>query len=372
MSPMTGYERVRNTLDGKPVDYLPCYDSLWGETVDRWRADGSIGKDDDPYLLLNMDLRGSASINSMADLDFEWVRLAEDEDTFTRRDGNGAVMRRHKHHESCPEHVDYLVKDRESWEAHIKPHLLELDRRRIPFEAYRKGKEHAAKHQLFFSLWDVAPFEQMQTLCGHETLLAGMALDPEWVQDMTMTYARMTIRHWEVLMAEEGKPDAMWFGEDLGYKFKPFMSPRMYEEILQPGHKLLFDWAHDHGMTVFVHSCGFVEPLVPGLLRAGMDFLQALEVKAGMDMRRLRTQVGNTLGLVGNIDARVLISNDRALIDAEMDAKLPEILSNGARYILMSDHSIPPQVDFATMQYFFARGREMSRKIFGSGAGADR
>jgi len=56
----------------------------------------------------------------------------------------------------------------------------------------------------------------------------------------------------------------------------------------------------------------------------------------------------------------VLISNDRRLIDAEMEAKIPPLLSKGGRYLLMSDHSIPPQVDFATMQYFFQRGREMA------------
>jgi uroporphyrinogen decarboxylase len=362
MEAMTSHERVLNTLEGKPVDYIPCYDAIWGETTARWRADGSIGQTDDPCRLLKMDLRGSPTLNCMADLDFQWVRIAEDEDTYTRLDGNGAIMRRHKHHESCPEHVDYMVKDRTGWEERIKPHLLKVDRRRIPFEAYRTGKRSAAERAIFYSLWDVAPFEQMQTMCGHENLLVGMALDPDWVRDMVMTYARFTMMHWDVLIAEEGKPDAMWFGEDLGYKFKPFFSPAMYEEILEPGHKMLFDWAHGYGLKVIVHSCGFMEPMVPGLLRAGMDFLQALEVKAGMDMRRLRSQYGNKLGLVGNIDARVLISNDRRLIDAEMDAKIPEILRNGGRYILMSDHSIPPQVDFKTMEYFFERGREMSRR----------
>jgi uroporphyrinogen decarboxylase len=155
----------------------------------------------------------------------------------------------------------------------------------------------------------------------------------------------------------------MWFGEDLGYKFKPFMSPAMYEEILEPGHKMLFEWSHAQGLKVIVHSCGFVEPLVPGLLRAGMDCLQALEAKAGMDMRRLLDTFGERLAYFGNIDARVLIANDRTQIDAEMEAKIPYVLRNGGRYILMSDHSIPPQVDFSTMQYFFARGREMSREL---------
>jgi len=362
MDPMTSYERVKNMLDGKPVDCLACYDAVWGETVDRWRAAGDMRPDQDEREALEMDILGSASLNSVADVAFIPQVIEETEETILSLDGNGAIYRQHKLHNSCPEHVDFLVKDRQSWEERVKPHLLELDRRRIPFAEYREGKAFAATRQRFFSWWGVAPFEQMQSMTGHENLLLNMALDPEYVQEMVMTYARFSIQHLEVLFAEEGKPDAMWFGEDLGYKFKPFMSPAMYEEILEPGHKLLFDWSHAQGLQVIVHSCGFVEPLVPGLLRAGMDCLQALEVKAGMDMRRLHDQYGERLAYFGNIDARVLATNDRRQIDAEMDAKIPYILQRGGRYLLMSDHSIPPQVDFATMQYFFQRGREMSRE----------
>ena len=100
---------------------------------------------------------------------------------------------------------------------------------------------------------------------------------------MVDVYVSLTINHCEVLFAEEGKPDGMFFYEDMGFKNKPFMSPAMYEELIMPGHKRLFDFAHSLGCKVIVHSCGYVEPLLPGLINAGMDCLQAMEVKAGMD-----------------------------------------------------------------------------------------
>ncbi|MHB9025269.1 MAG: uroporphyrinogen decarboxylase family protein [Armatimonadota bacterium] len=364
MQPLTSYERIYNTLHRLPIDRVACYDAIWGETVARWRAEGALGEDEDVIEALDMDLRGSPSINSTADLDFESKIIEETEETILRLDGNGALLRQHKQHESCPEHVGFTVQDREGWETLIKSHLLDLDRRRIPFEEYRNLKRLSADRQRFYVWWGVAPFEQMHPVCGHENLLAGMALDPDWVRDMVMTYAHFTLLHLETLFAEEGQPDAMFFGEDLGFKERPFMSPSMYEEILEPGHKLLFDWSHARGLKVIVHSCGFVEPLVPGLLRAGMDCLQAMEVKAGMDMRRLHAAYGDRLAFFGNIDARALISNDRAQIDAELAAKLPPVLENGGAYLLMSDHSIPPQVDMDTMRYFFTRGQEMSAAIF--------
>ena len=202
----------------------------------------------------------------------------------------------------------------------------------------------------------------MHPVCGHEYMLMGMAEDPEWVQDMVNTYASMTLMCLETLFAEEGKPQGMFFYEDMGFKNRPFMSPAMYEEIVEPGHKRLFDFAHAQGCKVIVHSCGYVEPLLPGLIRAGMDCLQAMEVKAGMDLPTLYKRFGDRIAFFGGIDVRTLISNDRSQIDAEMDAKILPVLNGGGGYILHSDHSEPPEVDYATMRYFIDRGREMSRR----------
>ena len=51
-----------------------------------------------------------------------------------------------------------------------------------------------------------------------------------------------------MLFAEEGLPDGMFFYEDMGFKNRPFMSPAMYEEIMQPGHKRLFDYRTLQGL----------------------------------------------------------------------------------------------------------------------------
>ena len=151
----------------------------------------------------------------------------------------------------------------------------------------------------------------------------------------------------------------LFFYEDMGFKGKPFMSPAMYKEIMLPGHKLLFDYAHSLGCKVIVHSCGYVEPLVPGLIEAGMDCLQAMEVKAGMDLPALFERFGDRIAFYGGIDVRTLISNDRIQIEKELLKKIPPVVNNGGGYILHSDHSEPPEVDYETMQYFIKRGREI-------------
>jgi len=360
---LTSRERVIRALAREPGDQVPVMVSPWGATVERWRTEGHIGAEEDVAEHFGQDMRSGGWFNSTADLDFVPTVLEETDETILTKDGNGAMLRRHKLHDSTPEHVDFEVQNRGGWDEKIKPFLVGLDRRRIPFEGYRAAKQFAEERQRFFIWGGVAPFEQMHPVCGHEYMLMGMAEDPEWVQDMVMTFAEFTIRHQEVLFAEEGVPDGIMYYEDMGFKERPFMSPAMYEEIMQPGHKLLFDYAHSLGCKVIVHSCGYVEPLVPGLIEAGMDCLQAMEVKAGMDLPTLFRRFGDRISFYGGLDVRALIANDRAQIDHEFE-KMRYVLENGGGFILHSDHSEPPEVDYATMRYFVDHGREISRDIF--------
>jgi uroporphyrinogen decarboxylase len=356
---LTSYERVKRTLNLEPVDHVPVVTDPWGDTVKRWRKEGHIGQEEDVAEHFGQDLRQGGWLNSVADLDFKEVVIEETDETILKLDGNGAKLRRHKLHDSTPEHVDFTVKDRAGWEEHVKPHLVKTDRRRIPFEGYRNAKKFAAEKKRFFCWGGIAPFEQIHPMCGHEYMLMGMALDPDWVKDMFKTYAEMTLRHLELLFAEEGKPDGMFFYEDMGFKGRPFMSPQMYHDIMQPSHAMLFSYSHSLGCKVIVHSCGFIEPLVPGLVEAGMDCLQAMEVKAGMDMLKLFKTFGKKISFFGNIDARLLVANDLKGLEAEMKKKIPPIINGGGGYILHSDHSEPPEVNYETMKFFVERGREI-------------
>ena len=356
---MTSVERVANALARRPVDQIPVALSPWDASIKRWRSEGHIGQDEDVTEHFDLDYRKAGRLNYVADLDFEEIVLEETDETVLKLDGNGARLRRHKLHDATPEHLAFSVIDRDTWEEQARPHLLEVDRRRIPFEEYRQARALAAEHERFFCWVGLGPFEQIAPLCGHEHMLMGMAMDPEWVIDMVQVYVDLTINNLEVLFAEEGRPDGFHIGEDMGFKHRPFMSPAMYEQIIEPGHKRLFDFAHSKGCPVIVHSCGFVEPLVPGLIRAGMDCLQAMEVKAGMDMPRLAERFADRIAFFGNIDARILISNDLEALENEMLAKISLVLKRGGSYILHSDHSEPPEINYETIRFFLRRGREI-------------
>lgn len=356
---MTGIERIGNILRRKPVDRIGLFEHFWGDTQKKWAAQGHIKEDEPLAEHFGFDMTTGGALNLTADIHFEPETVEEDEDTILQRTGNYALLRVHKKHNATPEHVDFMVKDRTMWEEKIKP-LLTPSRERVNFEAYREAKKKAKEQNRFFALAGVQVFELMHPVCGHEYMLLGMAMDPDWVKDMVDTYSNLIINLQEMLFAEEGEPDGIWFYEDMGFKNRPFMSPDMYKEIIQPGHKRCFDFCHSKNLSVIVHSCGYIEPLVPGMIEAGMDCLQVIEVKAGMDLLKLKKQFGDKISFFGGMDARNLVANDLDAIKKELEEKIP-VVKDGYGYILHSDHSIPDTCDYETYRYFVDEGLKLGK-----------
>jgi uroporphyrinogen decarboxylase len=354
MDDMTGRERIGRILRRKPVDRIGLFEHFWGDTRKKWAAQGHLGQEEDLAGHFGFDIDTCGCFNMVADLDFVREVLEETEETILTRDGNGAVLRRHKLHDATPEHVDFLVKGGSAWAEKVKP-LLKPEPRRVNFDAYRAARRRAADCGRFFCWEGVNVFELIHPVCGHEHMLMGMALDPDWVRDMVRTYADLVVELQDMLFEECGRPDGIWFYEDMGFKGRPFMSPQMYREIVQPGHVRTFDYAHSIGLPVIVHSCGYVEPLLPGLIEAGMDCLQVMEVKAGMDPVRIKRSFGDRIALCGGMDARNLVANDKRAIRRELEAKLP-VLREGSGYILHSDHSIPDTCEYETYRFFVDEG----------------
>jgi uroporphyrinogen decarboxylase len=354
---MTSIERIHNILRRKPVDRIGVFEHFWGDTQKYWAGQGHLPEDTPLERHFGLDMQICWPFNMVAKLDQEPEILEENDQTRLVRDGNGALLRFWKERDGTPEHVDFLVQERAGWEEHIRP-FLSSDPRRINFEAYRAARASACEDSRFFAWSGTNVFEMMHPVCGHQYMLMGMAVDPDWIKEMAFVYANVCIELMETLFEKEGYPDGVWFYEDMGFKGRPFMSLDMYREILQPAHKRTIDYCHSKGLPVIMHSCGFVEPLVPGMIEAGIDCLQVIEVKAGMDLLRLYRDFGSRLSLMGGIDVRCLYSNDPEIVLRELQEKIPEVKGRYG-YVLHSDHSIPYQVEYDTYRFFVERGLEL-------------
>lgn len=296
----------------------------------------------------------------MADLDFKEQIAREDEFTVTTLDGNGATFTRHKTNGGAPYAVGFAVNSRADWEERIKPHLHKNEPRRIDAGWYGEVKAMAAENGEFFTITDHFVFDRLHAVVGYKGLLTAMHDDPEWVRDMAETYCDLNIRHLEELIAQKGRPDGFCIYEDMGFIGHPFLSPEMYREFFLPVQKRFIGWAHGMGCPVIVHSSGNIEKLLPYMLETGLDCLQTIHAKAGMDLLKLYRQYGDRLSFLGGIDARVLATNDGKAIDAELD-RIILTVKTGNGYCLHSDFCVPAQMEYDCFVHFLEQGRELGR-----------
>lgn len=363
---LTSKERISRILRHEPVDRIGLFEVFWRETARKWSEEGHYEKPEMVEDHFGLDLARTNScitppsttlIDTVADLDVGERVVEETDEWRLVRNGNGALLRWWKNSSGACEHVDFLVKDRRGWEENIRPRLQDagLYERRINFDLYRSWRRKCEEGKRFLSCGVVGAFDLMSPMCGHENLLVGMALDPDWVREMGELYTTGVIEMLEVLFEREGLPDGMWVWDDLGFKNGPFMSPAMYRELLFPQHKRLFDYAHSRNLPVILHADGNMQALIPDLIEAGLDCLQPVEAKSGMDLVKLKKAWGKKLAFIGGMDARVLITGDLKVVTAELERKLPAAMA-GSGYILQVDHSVPHQVTYKTYRYFVEKG----------------
>jgi len=136
----------------------------------------------------------------------------------------------------------------------------------------------------------------------------------------------------ELIRAQGVKLDGLFVADDITFITGPFFSPAMFRELVMPGEKKLYDYVHEWGGHVYRHTDGNNWKFIPLLIEAGIDFLDPLEVKAGMDLRELKDAFGRRLVWVGNIDARILYRGDEREIEEEVRTKLAVFPDGGYLY----------------------------------------
>jgi uroporphyrinogen decarboxylase len=208
----------------------------------------------------------------------------------------------------------------------------------------RAGKE---KKWTFFNT--VEPFECLRKLIGDEETMVGIKDDPEWIADMANVTTTRSLQTAQALLDTGIHPDGFWIYGDMAFNHATFCSPADYMELIWPQHKRMCDWAHERGMKTIYHTDGNVNGVIDLFIEAGIDVLQPLECKAGMDIRNLIPKYGKQLSFFGNIDVMVLIRGNIDEIEQEIMGKFAAGKSSSG-YLYHSDHSIPPQVSWELYQ----------------------
>jgi uroporphyrinogen decarboxylase len=278
--------------------------------------------------------------------------IDEDEETMVLKDGWRSTVRVWKDKSGTPEHIDFELKTPEIWKKKFRESLLYLNKAR--FENLGDLKERYDKYTKagFYTMYNSCfIFENMRYSMGDFVMLQACALEPDWIKDFCEVYTNFTIMHVEYLFNNVGIPDAYTIYDDMAYTKNCFISPQMYKELIVPYTRKFVEFLKSYNVSVFMHSCGYIEPQLPNIIEAGIDCIQPLEAKTGMDIVKLANTYGDKIAFMGNIDVRALETNNKHEIEKEIVAKLKSVKENRIPYIFHTDHSISTLIEIPSYQY---------------------
>ena len=337
MSELTSRERFRRMYDHQEADRVPIIDDPWVSTVERWQREGLPA--DVSYIdYFGLDHVSTICVDNSPRYPEQMLEETDEYQIATTR--WGVTRKTWKHAASTPQYLDFTVIDADTWRQ--AKQRITPDRDRIDWQLLEKNYPiwQQRGDWIQAGLW--FGFDITHSgIVGTERLLRALIKDPEWCRDMFGHQLDVTLTLLDMIWDAGYKFECVTWPDDMGYKQNQFFSLRTYRDVLKPFHQRAIDWAHAKGLKAHLHSCGDVRPLIPELLGMGLDALNPLEVKAGMDPINLKKTYGDRLVLHGGINA--VLWNDPDAIRAEMTRTLP-ILKQSGGYIFSSDHSVPSSV----------------------------
>ena len=143
-------------------------------------------------------------------------------------------------------------------------------------------------------------WERSWYLRGMENLMTDMMMDDPMAEMLLERITDVSVRRAESY-ARSGV-DVLLLGDDIGMQHSIMMSESLYCEWLKPRLARVIRAAKTINPDIIItyHSCGFVTPMIPHLMEAGIDVLDPVQPEC-MDFREIHEKFGDTLSFHGTI-----------------------------------------------------------------------
>jgi len=348
----TKREVIKTLLAKKLPERVGLNEHFWPHIIENaWKDQGFV-KEKDFVHRFNLDLRSTSWFSAPGPRADLATVVEKSDDWVVNRDSWGASTKTWNHKAGTPEHVGFTMSSPEIWKRDFREAFEALSvRDHVDLERLKTNYKNAMTGDEFVTYSSLFVFEELRKVLGDLTMLESLLLEPEWIHDFCSLITKKYMDYFELLFSEVGLPDGLHIYDDLGYTAGPFASPTCHRELIHPYHKQLFRMFKDYNLPIILHTCGDFRPHLDCIVESGVDCIQALEAKTGMDVRKLAEQYKGKLCFMGNINIQELESGDRTRIKNECLGKLNKMKELRAPYIYMSDHSIPPSVKLSDYEY---------------------
>jgi uroporphyrinogen decarboxylase len=188
------------------------------------------------------------------------------------------------------------------------------------------------------------PLEEYTWMTGLADTLVNLLLNPEVVHAaLTKICDFFCEMHLRAAESCGDLIDILFFADDLGGQQGLLMSRATYREMIQPYHRRLIGNARRlfPEARAMYHTDGAVFDVIPDLLDAGVEVLEAVQVDAaGMEPPKLKAAYGDRLSFQGAIAVQSLLPRAAAAEVAEECRRLVGVLGHGGGYIAAPSHAV--------------------------------
>ncbi|MEW6741861.1 MAG: uroporphyrinogen decarboxylase family protein [Planctomycetota bacterium] len=364
-------ERMKRSLRHQEPDRVPISDFFWGSFLKRWRDDLGLPPTAEPYSYYDLDWQ--VTVPNMDPHIRPFQTLAENDQEVLVKTGFETVLRK-RFEIPMPEQVSWETDSIEKLEAFEFDDPF--DRRRY----YEAGDNQIAGVGDGFARHSPPWVETVQSLrkdfvvygsmiecsecltrlVGQHHALLWMGLYPERMGQCINRIGQFYLDCTKAaLQAAGGQLDGFVIWGDVAFRRGLLFSPSYWREYFKPWVRAMAGHCHEHGLDVIYHGCGNVTEIVQDFIDIGIDSLNPLEAKAGLDCLELRRKYGHRIGFCGNSDVRTWETGDESLIRSEVLRKLNA--ARGGGYIFQSDHSVTSNVSGHTYDFIVKLVREYGR-----------
>ncbi len=334
----TSKERVRAAVMHKDTDVVPANFECVGNVMDRLKAHFGFTDDEQVRVRLGSDIRG-----------IQPKYIGPELKGYTDSKGNriwqgfwGDRYRVHwngKGYESVP--CDFQLDNLNTIEAlknynWPRTEWFDYESIKVQCEMY-KDKAITIGYQ--------GPFQFATHLRSMDKIMMDMVLEPEYAHYLFDRMLEFELEHYEkMLIAADGQIDILKACDDYGTQRGLLFSTDMWEEYFKENTKKLVDLAHRYGAMYHQHSCGAMEPLIPGLIECGIDILEPLQKLPGMDPKELKAKYGDQVTFLGGVDTQTILPFGTPEEVYNETKQVVDTLSRDGGYILMASQSFESDV----------------------------
>lgn len=185
-----------------------------------------------------------------------------------------------------------------------------------------------------------------------DQFLLNLACEPQRIDTFLEKLLELNIKKLEVYLEEVGPYiDIIGFSDDLGMQDSSQISPGMFKEMFQPRYREMWQMVKRRcpHLKICLHSCGSIYTLLDGLIEAGMDSFNPVQITcANMEPEKLKSEFGERLTFWGGgCDTRwVLPCGSKEDVERNVAENIEVFAKNGG-FIFQQVHNIladvPPE-----------------------------